>query len=191
MKFVLSIILITLCAACTTAKSAIRFDGQASKWNSDQLDHENPMPSARVSMQYREKGLDGNHFKGAVSQIGVSVGTVDQTIELENVGTFDFEVQQMQLDAGVRFYDDLGDRRFQPYFGVGLAPTWTGFDDGASSESVVTFGGYAELGIETAIGDHARAGIGIRYTGGLDGKINGEEVQLDNTALMFTLGWSF
>lgn len=191
MKLVLSIILITLCASCQTGKSAIRFDGQASKWSSDQLDHENPMPAGRVSMQYREKGLEDNHFKGVVSQIGVSVGAADQTIELENVGTFDFEVQQVQLDTGVRVYDDLGDRRFQPYFGVGLAPTWTGFDDGGSSESVVTFGLYAELGVETALGDHARAGIGIRYTGAMNGDIDGEELDLDNTALMFSIGWSF
>jgi opacity protein-like surface antigen len=191
MKFVLSIILITLCAACQSGKSAVRFDGQASKWDSDQLDHENPMPATRVSMQYREKGLENNHFKGVVSQVGVSVGAVEQTIELENVGTFDFDVQQVQFDAGIRFYDDLGDRRFQPYFGVGLAPTWTGFNDGGSSDSVVTFGAYAELGIETAISDHARAGIGIRYTGGLDGSIDGEDVELDNTALMFSIAWSF
>lgn len=191
MKFVLSTILIILCAACQTGKSAVRFDGQASQWTSDQLDHENPMPSARVSMQYREKGLQDNHFKGVVSQIGLSVGSVDQTIELENVGTFDFEVQQVQLDAGIRIYSDQYDRRFQPYFGIGLAPTWTGFDDGGSSESVVTFGGYAELGIETALGDHARAGVGVRYTGGLNGDIDGEDVELNNTALLFSIGWSF
>lgn len=200
MKNFLAFILLITTTACTSTSNhqAIRFDAQASRMTGDVLDDEKPMPTGRISYQFQERDetFDGpvgdrNHFTGVVPQIGLSYGTVGQTIDLEGVGEFDFDMQQAQLDLGVRFYDDLGDGAAQPYLGVGIAPTWTEFDDGASSDDVVTLGVYAELGVEHSIGSHMRIGYGVRYTGGMDGSINGEDVDLDNFAATVSLGWSF
>lgn len=198
MKLFLSATLLML-ASCNTLPSmasnhkTLRLDVQKSRMTHDVLDDEEPMTSARLSLQYQNgEGSDQqNHLTGAVSQLGVSLGKSSQNIDIQNVGSFDFEVEQAQIDLGVRFYDNWNSRYFQPFMGVGVAPTWTEFNDGANKDGALSVGGYAEIGVETAIGNHGRAGLSYRYMGGLGGEINDESIDLDAGALMFSLGWSF
>lgn len=205
MKLFLAIGTIVFLSSCSTLPPtnssdynhrAVRLDTQASLMTGDTLDDEEPMPSGRVSFQWqtREEGdapKDANHFTGVVPQIGFGYGQASQTIDIDGVGEFDFDMQQAHIDLGVRFYDDVGTPAAQPFFGIGFTPTWTQFDDGGSTEDVVTPGYYAEIGVDGAVGRHVRWGLGVRYTGGMDGSIEGEDVDLDNVAAMFSVGVSF
>ena len=190
---------VLLLASCNTMPASasnhltLRFDTQRSEMVRDVLEDEDPMATARLSLQYQNGEGSGvqNHLTGAVSQIGLSVGHSKQNISINGGGAFDFEMDQVQADLGVRLYDNWNTRYFQPFMGLGLAPTWTEFDDGADKNDVFSLGGYAEIGVETAIGDHGRAGLSYRYFGGLGGDINGEDVDLDNAALLLSIGWSF
>lgn len=201
MKNLLAIITITLFASSCVSSGrsdelvyqAVRIDAQGSFMHEDVLDDEKPQLGGRVSYQFQpgdETPDDPNRFHGPVFQLGLGAGTARQTIDLEGVGAFDFDHDTIQADLGVRFYEDAYGGA-QPFIGVGLAPTWTRFHDGASSDDAVLMGAYAEVGIDYPISKHGRLGFAYRYTGGLDGSIEGEDIDISNSALMVSLGWSF
>ncbi len=191
MKVLILSVLILALSGCNATNQAVRFDVQGSTLadTSNNIDSEKAMPSGRISLQYQDQqDPTPNQFRGVVSQIGLSFGQVSQTTEvLEDIGAVDFDMQQVQLDLGVRYYGETSTRLLQPFLGVGFAPTWTEFNDGADRESDITFGVYGELGVETALGDNGRMGLGYRYTL----QSASEIMDLDTSALMFSIGWSF
>lgn len=169
---------------------AVRFDSQQSEMENDDLDDEDPMEKGRITYQYmpREEGVeDTNHFKGVISQFGLSYG--ESTQEVAD-GLIEIDVEQYQFDAGLRYYQDLGTRFFQPFIGGGLSQSYTILDDGDFEDDYFLFGGYGEAGVEAAIGKHGRFGVGVRYDASAP-SLTGEDADFDAAALFFSLGWSF
>jgi hypothetical protein len=183
-------------ASCSTLPNkdvtyrALRMDYQQSEMTEDVLDDESRMHSGRVSLQYRngEAVEDPNQFEGVISQIGVSHGSSSQTL-----GQLDFDMEQTQADLGIRYYfNPLQTRLIQPFLGLGVAPSVTGFDDGVDTTSKFQVGGYAELGVDAAIGQAGRIGIGGRYTGFGDTSIgDDEDVNLSSFGAFLSVGISF
>lgn len=181
MKNLLGIALLLLAGGCS-ATGSYRADLYGSLMHEDELDDEAPLVGGRVSFMHQAEW--------AVLQIGLGAGQSRQEIELAGVGKFEFDVDQVQLDFGMRMYDTRTELPFRPFIGLGVAPTWTQFDDGADTESVVSLGLYAEIGFDIDVSENSRVGLGYRYTGNLDGDINGEDVDLDNSAIMLSYTWS-
>lgn len=166
----------------------------------DQFDETDDPVTFQLSMLVQdERGPSphGNRPDGVVGEWGIGYssgsGSFDQVVlEAGVINGVTVEHEHLQLLAGLRYYYDIGPDWVQPYLGAAVAGRYYSLDAGGTDtadEFSVGFVGRA--GLDFPLGDHARAGVSYQMSAGMEPKLDGEATDLDDHAILFSLGWSF
>lgn len=156
---------------------------------SPRADTFNTIPSGEVGIMYGgDDGNDDGRVTGLVGDIavrGLSGG--------DGYAGYDVSIDALGLRPGLRYYFDTGTRYAQPYVGAGVLfqQTWFQTDVPGDDASAFTVGGIGMAGLDVQLTQRLRFGVSYQMTGGIDPKVDGNQVDLDSGTLMFGLGFSF
>ena len=174
------IAMVTLLASCQSAYVS----GGKVNFTADEADDFKALPIAEIGILTRQDP----DIPGLVGDIAVRGSSGS-----DEFAGLDVDIDSVGLRTGIRYYFDTGTPLVQPYIGGGLLAqhTWLKTNIDGDSADKTSIGGIGMIGVESQFDSGLRLGLGYQLTTGIDPKIDGEKVDLDSGAFMFTLGWSF
>lgn len=191
-RIVTTLLSLVFLASCATVKDAptkaFYVNATSSELTSEESRGFDRIPGAEVGFMYGGEGT-AQRAVGLVSDISVRVQDLeDSEWQGESV-----TVQSLGLKTGLRYYLDTGSDRLQPYLGAALLAqhTWFSTDLPGDKADETSLGFLGTVGIESQLSKHMRLNLGYSLTGGIQPKVDGEDIDLDSGSVFLGVGWSF
>jgi len=116
------------------------------------------------------------------SEVSIAyTGGSEDDFDAGPLGTFDIDTQSQEIALGARY--DFGTAAgVTPFFGAGALIQRAEADGGGDDDEDVSFGGYAQLGIDWQVTQRIGIMIAGRYGNGTDFELGDEDVSAEHVA---------